>query len=119
MVHRFIRLKDVDNDRKVLMENAVERYLVELEEMMSDVFHGTEKEQRVVYSCLNEDSHQPLRAAKSYTFLMVIKETHSKAALHVPENLRRASQMTTLYYSEMNQEYKVASFWAREFLRFT
>lgn len=28
MVHRFIRLKDIEDDRKVLMENAIERYLV-------------------------------------------------------------------------------------------
>ena len=38
MIHRFIRIKDVDDDRKVLMENAVERYLVDLEETMSEAF---------------------------------------------------------------------------------
>ena len=29
--HRFIRFKNVDPERQVLLENAVERYLVELE----------------------------------------------------------------------------------------
>ena len=29
--HRFIRFKNVEPDRQVILENAVERYLVELE----------------------------------------------------------------------------------------
>ncbi len=44
MVHRFIRIKDIEDDRKVLMENAIERYLVSLDETLTDVLMGTEKE---------------------------------------------------------------------------
>lgn len=29
--HRFIRLKNVDSERQVILENAIERYLVALE----------------------------------------------------------------------------------------
>ena len=29
--HRFIRLRNVDIDRQVILENAIERYLVDLE----------------------------------------------------------------------------------------
>jgi hypothetical protein len=38
MVHRFIRIKDIDEDRTVLVENALERYLVQLDETLTDVF---------------------------------------------------------------------------------
>ena len=43
--HRFIRFKNVDPDRQVILENAVERYLVTLEQE-SDPANNKKRNQR-------------------------------------------------------------------------
>lgn len=116
MVHRFIRIRDIEEDRQVLVENAIERYLVQLDETLTDVFQGTEKEQKLLYSCLKEDTPQEGDNGRCFTFMMILKETHSRP---VENRVPKPGQMISLLYSQMTTVQKQTSFWAKDFLRFT
>ena len=118
MIHRFIRIKDVDEDRKVLVENAIERYLVQLEETLTDVFQGTEREQKLMYSCLKEDNQH--QATKSYTFMMILKEVHPRPIQEGDiAGDKAVKKMSTVMYSEMSERQRQESFWAKDFVKFT
>ena len=58
--HRFIRFKNVDENRRVLLENAVERYLVALEDGDNSIHlrsHNSKHYKEVMlYSTLQEDT---------------------------------------------------------------
>ena len=52
--HRFMRFKNVDPERQVLLENAVERYLVELEREQdaSKPYASNSYTENVIYNTL-------------------------------------------------------------------
>ena len=79
--HRFMRFKNIDPDRQVLLENAVEQYLVELEKDGDNVqksafslFKQKNFTERVIYNTLQEDTTVPNPIGKiSLTLLMIVE----------------------------------------------
>ena len=85
--HRFIRFKNVDPDRQVILENAVERYLVDLEKLQENDGHRNHRQrrsmnnytERIIYNTLQEDTtvQNPMVGKKSFTFLMIVERKQS------------------------------------------
>ena len=117
--HRFIRFKNVDSERQVLLENAVERYLVELE-----CDKGATSSQRnfsvvetVIYSTFQEDSAvpQPEEGKKSLTLLMLVERKQCQltmpAANLLHSNINGMAERGDYLYCEKGLREELAKCW--------
>ena len=70
--HRFIRFKNVEVDRQVLLENAIERYLVALEDGDNNIQLRTQSSCRhretILYSTLQEDTAKHISQAQELDY---------------------------------------------------
>ena len=107
--HRFIRFKNIDPERQVLLENAVERYLVELEreqDVSKPFASKSSYTETVIYNTLQEDTTVPshIPGKKSYTLLMIVERKQQHRNMNLATSFNRVNTFAERGGFDMNSQ---------------